>query len=69
MMNKPEDMLVALKKWEQDLAVYFLPSWEDLPTIELYMDQVVALMGQYLAITDQKSETHLPVITASTINN
>lgn len=69
MMNKPEDMLEALKKWEQDLAVYFLPSWEDLPTIELYMDQVVALMGQYLAIADQKSETHLPVITASTINN
>lgn len=68
-MDKPENILQSLESWEHDLAVYFLPSWDDLPTIDLYMDQVVVLMGQYLTIASAANDKSLPVITPSTINN
>ncbi len=68
-MDKPANILLALESWEHDLAVYFLPAWDDLPTIELYMDQVVVLMGQYLTIASADNDTALPAITPSTINN
>jgi len=42
-----------------------IPKWNDLPEIDLYMDQVIALMEKYLK--DEKSDTKL--ITSSMINN
>ena len=35
---------------EKYLKEFLLPSWEDFPSIELYMDQVVALLNEYLRI-------------------
>lgn len=34
--------------WEHYLNNYKLPAWKELPDIGLYMDQVIALLGQYL---------------------
>lgn len=43
-----------------------IPKWEDLPEIDLYMDQVIALMEKYL----QNSNTpDTKLITSSMINN
>ena len=62
--------LVAHKliRWEKYLNNYKLPSWKELPDIGLYMDQVIALLGQYLdfiPVEDQKNK----LVTPTTINN
>lgn len=62
--------LIAHKliRWEQYLNNYKLPAWKELPDIGLYMDQVIALLGQYLdfiPIEDQKDKP----VTSTTINN
>lgn len=59
-----------INKWDYYLNEYKLPSWEMLPTIGLYMDQMITLMNEYLGIfpiAEGKNSTD--VITASTINN
>lgn len=43
-----------------------IPKWSDLPEIDLYMDQVIALMEKYL--TDNQSQDS-KLITPSMINN
>lgn len=64
------DELIAkkLRRWERYLNNYNLPKWEDIPDFGLYMEQVIALLGQYLdyipaALKDEQ------FITAPTINN
>ena len=39
-----------------------LPRWQDLPDFELYMDQVLSLMGRYLGVEGG-------ALTASMVNN
>ena len=41
-----------------------LPKWEELPDIDLYMDQVIALMNRYL-----DNRTKDKMITPSMVNN
>ena len=62
--------LVAHKliRWEQYLNNYKLPSWKELPDIGLYMDQVIALLGQYLDFIPVEDQKNKPV-TPTTINN
>ena len=43
-----------------------LPRWEELPDIELYMDQVITLMSKYFGKFSTKDE---PLLTPSMINN
>ena len=43
-----------------------LPRWEELPDIELYMDQVIALMGKYLQGVTAGDEK---LLTPSMVNN
>ena len=43
-----------------------LPAWEDLPDIDLYMDQVVSLMTRYLGPV---AEDGGKALTASMVNN
>lgn len=45
-----------------------LPSWAELPNIELYMDQTVTLVNRYLGFY-AASEEDSPIITSSMINN
>lgn len=44
-----------------------LPYWEELPEIDLYMDQVIALMEKYLYFN--KTDEDTKIITNSMINN
>lgn len=43
-----------------------LPRWEELPDIELYMDQVITLMGKYF---EKFSSKEVALLTPSMINN
>ena len=56
-----------LRRWENYLINYKLPAWKELPDIGLYMDQVIALLGQYLDFipVEEKNKT----VTPTTINN
>lgn len=44
--------LVAHKllRWEKAVSGFKLPSWENIPDIGLYMDQVIVLLSQYLGL-------------------
>jgi len=57
-----------LLRWEKFLHEFNLPTWDELPQIELYMDQVIVLLNDYLGPfsydgTDDK------LITAAMVNN
>lgn len=57
----------SLLVWIEELQRYRLPRWEELPDIELYMDQVITLIERYLSpLVGQKDSK---VITAAMINN
>lgn len=48
----------SLSEWEKNAEEKHLPTWEELPGIELYMDQVITLLGEYLSVLgDDKSVT------------
>ena len=36
-----------LTKWNDYINSFSLPAWDKLPTIELYMDQVIVLLNEY----------------------
>ena len=55
-----------LTEWYQKISQIRLPRFEELPEIELYMDQVIALMDKYLAVF---SDDIPKLITPSIINN
>lgn len=55
-----------IQAWEAQLSANPLPSWDSLPELELYMDQVVLLLSRYLAVFAQGEEK---VITPSIVNN
>lgn len=54
--------------WNQKIADFKLPDWEELPVFELYMDQVIKLLNGYLDIYSKASKDHKG-ITQSMINN
>ena len=69
MSEVTRDYLAAkLLHWEQYMLHYELPDWEGLPDLELYMDQVVALITRYLEILPRAGATD-GVVTPSAINN
>ena len=44
-----EEFAQHMKNWNTLLNTHKLPTWQELPTIDLYMDQVIALINQYLS--------------------
>ncbi len=56
-----------LLRWQNYLNKHALPKWEDIPSLGLYMDQVITLLSQYLSFLPLKEADC--VITASAINN
>lgn len=58
-----------VNKWEKLLSGYNVPSWEDLPPLDLYMDQVIVLMNRYLKIFDLSGDENAQLITPPMINN
>ena len=57
-----------LLRWERFIEEYHLPTWTELPSLELYMDQVIILLTQYLSFIPMTNEDD-KLITASIINN
>ncbi len=57
-----------LKRWEKFMKKFSLPAYDEIPNLGLYMDQVLTLMGQYLAPLTT-TDTEDAAITAATINN
>lgn len=61
-------VLGKLRRWEEYLASYRLPRWEDIPDLGLYMEQVLLLLTQYLEYLPPELKQNEP-ITAAAINN
>ncbi len=62
-----EKMRQQLIEWGKDLENFHLPYWDELPDLELYMDQVRTLVDRYLSPVIQ-GEKH-PLLTSSMVNN
>lgn len=63
-MDKTKD---AILNWSQEISEYRTPTWESLPQIPLYLDQVVSYLESQLQslLVDEDEKT----ITPSMINN
>ena len=57
-----------LRRWENYLKEFRLPQWDELPDMDLYMDQVVMLLQRYLNFLPQDEHGNA-AITTSIINN
>lgn len=56
-----------LLKFKEELLSFNIPRWEELPDIELYMDQVITFIEKHLStLTSSKDKK---IITSSMINN
>ena len=63
---------MAEKKFiiDEDIEKFHLPRWKEIPEIDLYIDQVVSLLENYLAnyiANDNEKGEH--IITKTMINN
>lgn len=67
-MYDNELIAAKLRRWEKYLERYRLPSWEEIPDIGLYMEQVVVILKQYLDYLPPELKEE-QFITAATINN
>lgn len=68
MFYSKEFVAAKLLTWEQRLSGFTLPAWEELPRIDLYMDQVIVLLTQYLECITFEGNGE-KIVTASAINN
>ncbi len=57
-----------LKRWEKFIKSYSFPTYNEIPDLGLYMDQVLTLMNQYLAPLSTDEADNNP-ITSAAINN
>ena len=57
-----------LRRWEKYIHEYRLPAWEEIPDLGLYMEQVLALLTEYLDYLPPELKEE-QFITAATINN
>ena len=67
MRNGKGDPGQRLSEWLDKLERFDLPDWDSLPQLDLYMDQVILLLTQYLSPLERYGEEK--AITASIINN
>ena len=56
-----------MKVEAEELINYHCPRWNELPEIELYIDQVISVLQSNLSIFSK--EENSPVITPNMINN
>lgn len=63
-----ERVVQRMRKWEAYLNDHALPTWAQLPGLELYMDQVVALVNGYLGFLPKEVGMDA-VVTAAAVNN
>ncbi len=63
-----EHVVQRMRKWESHLTGNPMPLWAELPALELYMDQVVALLNSYLGFLPKEVGMDAAV-TAPAVNN
>ncbi|MBQ4087023.1 MAG: DUF1836 domain-containing protein [Clostridia bacterium] len=63
-----EQLQDIFSRGEQALKDYHLPTWDELPTIPLYMDQVVLLLNRYLSLFSAVANDD-KAVTSTMINN
>lgn len=63
-----ERVVQKMRLWERHLTEHVLPTWEELPSLELYMDQVIALLTDYLSFLPKEDDLDA-IVTAAAINN
>ncbi|HRM24080.1 MAG TPA: DUF1836 domain-containing protein [Enterococcus aquimarinus] len=62
-----EELEHKISAWGESLWSFHLPRWEELPELDLYMDQVITLVDHYLSPVIH-SDKHT-LLTASMVNN
>ena len=64
-MMREQSPVQRLEAWLENLEKFDLPDWDNLPELDLYMDQVILLLNRYLSpmVGEEK------YVTASIINN
>lgn len=68
-MNFDKDLVAGkLRRWEKYLEDYRLPTWNEIPNIGLYMEQIIILLKEYLDYLPPELKDE-QIITAATINN
>ncbi len=78
-MNYDKELVAhKLLRWERAMNGFSLPSWENIPDIGLYMDQVIVLLSQYLGLISPSLDKEGPendpssdekIFSASSVNN
>lgn len=63
-----EQVAGKLLRWKAFMQNYHLPTWEELPDLELYMDQVVSVVTRYVTLQSTLGGEE-PVLTPSAVNN
>ncbi len=59
----------VIQEWKQELSQMHIPRWEELPDIDIYMDQLVSLVGRYTKLFRLEHLSVSKFITASMVNN
>lgn len=54
--------------WREFMQNFHLPTWEELPDLELYMDQVVSLVTRYVNLQPHSGSPDA-ILTPSAVNN
>ena len=62
-----EDASERIRRWAKAGEDTALPDWNELPTIRLYMDQVIFYLGENLRFFERDGQSSL--LTSSMINN
>lgn len=62
-----EQLRGKLTRWQNYMQNFRLPTWDELPDMELYMDQVVSLVARYLDLIPHDEKN--PLLTPSAVNN
>ncbi len=68
MYIEKDKLITSFNEWEEQLTNHSLPSWDNLPDIELYMDQIISIIEKYLKIYIKVTNSD-KLITRSMINN
>ncbi len=64
-----EEFAMHMKNWNELLNTRKMPVWEEFPSIDLYMDQVIILMNQYIKNFLSSDKEGTLTVTPPMINN
>jgi DNA-binding transcriptional MerR regulator len=62
-----DKLQVDIYEWGESLVDFHLPRWDELPELDLYMDQVITLVDRYLSPVIRIDKHTL--LTSSMVNN